>query len=66
MCLVSGIAQSSNIKVKGNVVDAKTLEPILNCNIYLSGTQWGTTSNMDGDFEIQSIIPSEYEIVFPG
>ena len=51
-------------KLKGRVIDKDSGEPLFNVNIYLSGTLWGTTSDENGSFEIRSIIPSDYEVVF--
>jgi hypothetical protein len=57
-------AQELNNTIKGNVVDKVTGEPIFNANIYLSGTEWGSTSNQEGEYLIKNIIPSDYQIVF--
>lgn len=51
-------------KLKGRVIDKESGEPLFNVNIYLSGTLWGTTSDENGYYEIRSIIPSDYEVVF--
>lgn len=64
VCLSSTSAQYLNNSIKGNVVDNDTGEPIFNTNIYLSGTEWGTTSNQKGEYLIKNIIPSDYQIVF--
>ncbi len=57
-------AQPFSNSIKGRVTDTQTNEPIFNANIYLSGTEWGTTSNSEGQFMIKNIIPSDYQIVF--
>lgn len=57
-------AQVFNSSVKGRVIDKQTGEQLFNTNIYLSGTEWGTTSNKNGYYSIKNIIPSEYQIVF--
>lgn len=57
-------AQELNNSIKGKVTDEVTGEPIFNANIYLSGTEWGTTSNQEGEYSIKNIIPSDYQIVF--
>ena len=51
-------------KLKGRVIDKDSGKPLFNVNIYLSGTLWGTTSNENGFYEINSIIPSDYQVVF--
>lgn len=56
--------QKSNNSISGKVTDKETGEAILNCNIFLSGTSWGTTSDQNGKYKIYSVIPSQYEIIF--
>jgi len=56
--------QTISNSISGSVTDKETGEGILNCNIFLSGTSWGTTSDPDGIYKISSVIPSQYEIVF--
>lgn len=57
-------AQPFSNAIKGRIIDEQTNEPIFNSNIYLSGTEWGTTSNSEGKYRIKNIIPSDYQIVF--
>jgi len=57
-------AQELSNSIRSKVTDEETGEPIFNANIYLSGTEWGTTSNQKGEYSIKNIIPSDYQIVF--
>jgi len=48
-CVSSAFAEE---KVKGYVFD-ETSQPIIGANVYWEGTQQGTTTNMDGYFELE-------------
>jgi hypothetical protein len=50
----SGVIQAQKTKVYGHVLDADTKEPIAFANIAYIGSKVGTTSNMDGYFEIET------------
>ena len=52
--------------VSGYVYDGKTKEPLPFCNIICKSTNIGTTSNIDGKFEINAIPNSELQISFIG
>lgn len=49
----SQITQQST-KVTGVVIDAVTGEPIIGANIVVKGTTIGTSTNFDGDFELET------------
>ncbi|MEO1261482.1 MAG: DUF5686 family protein [Bacteroidota bacterium] len=46
-------------KIKGVVVDSQTEEPIMFANIAFVGTTIGTTSDIDGTFELETKFPSD-------
>lgn len=50
--------------IKGKLTDAKTLEPMPFANVYLIDTEYGTTTNIDGEFIIANIKPGVYSISF--
>lgn len=45
---------SQNITVKGRVQDAQTGEPIIGASILVKGTNSGTMTDIDGNFQIQA------------
>lgn len=55
-------AQSYN-SIKGRVVDKRTDKPLVNVNVFLKDTFFGTTTDNDGMYEIEKIQLGEYEIV---
>jgi len=57
-------AQSFDNVIKGSVKDLETGEPLSYVNIFISYSTWGTTSDSKGFFELKSIRPGDYELVF--
>ena len=56
-------AQSYKNKVKGRVLEYETGKPIENANVYVSGTTWGTTTDENGNFQINNLPDGNHEIV---
>lgn len=48
--VLAGFAQNKNIS--GTVVDGATNEPLIGASIIATGTQIGTTSGVDGQFQL--------------
>jgi hypothetical protein len=61
---ISISAQTFNNTIQGNVTDSTSGESLPNVNIFLSGTTWGTSSDLNGKFQLSSIVPGNYELVF--
>lgn len=53
-CMTLSLAwgENSGKKVKGRVYD-ENKQPIIGANVYWEGTQYGTTSDVDGNFELE-------------
>ncbi len=49
--------------IKGVITDKKTKETIIGANVYLEGTTIGSTTNLDGQYEIRNIKPGVYTII---
>ena len=49
---------SQNVTVTGTVIDAKDGQPIPGVNVIISGTSEGTSTNIDGLYEINTTIGS--------
>ena len=50
------IVVAQNMLLKGNVIDATIGEPLPGATLFIKGTSNGTTSNFDGNFEINTKI----------
>ncbi len=57
-------AQSFDNVINGTVKDFETGELLPYVNIFISYSTWGTTSDSKGYFELKSIRPGNYELVF--
>jgi len=55
--------KAQNADLKGKIIDNITKEPISFCNVYLSGTSFGSLTNDNGDFIIQDLPPGEYTMI---
>lgn len=55
-----GLAQSGTIR--GFVYDKNTGEPIIFTNVYLEGTQYGTSTDVNGYYSISKVPTGEYTI----
>jgi len=64
-CLVStAFCQSRETSlITGQVIDAKTAEPLAGVNVFLSGTTMGAMSRADGSFEITGIPEGAYDLI---
>ena len=51
---------AKNNIIKGEILDAKTKQPLQNANITIEGTNFGTASDNEGKFVIQNIPPGNY------
>lgn len=53
----------SNGTIRGKVVDKTTREPIAFANIVVQGTNSGTTTDIDGKFELNNVVPGYVKLV---
>jgi len=53
---------STTGKIRGNIIDSDTGEPLIGANIVLKGTSLGAASDMDGVFIILRVPPGYYEV----
>ncbi|MBC8374449.1 MAG: TonB-dependent receptor [FCB group bacterium] len=60
---VAGFGQSTG-SVQGRVTDAKTGEGLPGVNIHIQGSSFGTTSNLDGYYQLSGLSPGEYTLSF--
>jgi len=51
-------------KISGKVIDKSTGEALPGVNIVIKGTNYGTTTNLDGEYSLINIQPGKYEISF--
>jgi len=50
-------------RIKGNVVDEKSGEPLYGVSVQIEGTTMGAKTNFDGDYLIVSVPPGTYNLV---
>ncbi len=56
------LAQGTELSVYGKVVDDLTKEPLIGANIIVLGTNFGTATNIEGEFSINNVPPNTYQI----
>ena len=56
------IAQEDNLKIYGKVTDRLTKQPLPGVNILVLNTNLGSSTDLDGKFEINGLPPGEYQI----
>lgn len=63
VCLMYfNVVAQTTVSMFGKVEDAKTGEPLIGVNIRLEGTEKGSTTDIDGTYEIPDILPGSYSI----
>ncbi|MCB0283530.1 MAG: TonB-dependent receptor [Calditrichaeota bacterium] len=61
--LIAGnVHAQSGGKIVGQVIDSRTNEPLIGCNIVIEGMQLGAATDQDGIYTILDVIPGEYDI----
>lgn len=51
--VITQVSQQKTMKVQGFVVDGMTNDPIIGANVIVKGTLNGTSTGLDGDFELE-------------
>lgn len=60
------VVQQQSQKLRGQVIDAKTGDPVIGVNILVKGTTNGTITDIDGKYEINAPVGSLLQISFIG
>jgi hypothetical protein len=47
----------------GTITDSRTNETIIGANVIISGTITGSSTNLDGYYEIKNLTPGNYNVV---
>lgn len=63
LSLFTSIAFAQTNSIKGRVFDVNNNEPIAFANIYIDSTTIGTTSDIEGNYEIKNLRPGTYNLV---
>jgi hypothetical protein len=63
MLLFTSIMYAQSGELRGKVTDRNSKEPVPFANIVLENTNFGTISDIDGNFEIKNITPGVYTIL---
>lgn len=58
--------QQQEQKLKGQVIDAKTGDPVIGVNVLVKGTATGTITDIDGKYELSAPVGSLLQISFIG
>lgn len=48
--------------IQGRVYNAATEEPLIGVNVFIKGTYWGASSDLEGYYSIRNIAPGDYDI----
>jgi hypothetical protein len=59
---VSGIFSQNTVSIYGSVVDDATGETLIGVNIFVEGTDKGATTDLDGNFILEGLMPGAYNI----
>ena len=59
----STIFSQTTGKISGKVIDADTNEPIVGANILILNTNFGTSSDVDGNYYLINLNPKTYDIM---
>ena len=51
--VITQVSQQKTMKIQGFVVDGMTNDPIIGANVIVKGTLNGTSTGLDGDFELE-------------
>ncbi|MCX7863009.1 MAG: TonB-dependent receptor [Bacteroidales bacterium] len=54
---------SQYLTISGKVFDKKTREPLPGASVFIVGTTWGTSTDIDGNFKLTNIKKGTYDIV---
>ncbi len=63
LCFIPLLNMAQTGVINGHIKDAKTNEPIIGASIVVLGSSYGSITDFDGNFEIQSVISGEYKII---
>lgn len=61
--ILCNVLLAQNGKLKGNIVDVKNNEPLIGVNISIQNSTDGTTSDIDGNYEVD-LVEGKYTIVY--
>ncbi len=63
LIIQTSISLGQTGSIKGVIIDKKTKETIIGANVYIEGTTVGSTTNLDGQYEIRNMKPGIYTII---
>jgi len=59
---LNSVLGQSTATIRGRVVDKITNEPLIGVNIIVQGTYWGSSTDIEGRYNIEGITPGEYDV----
>lgn len=63
ICLVSSVAVASNGSISGKVTEKETGQPLAGANVYLKGTSYGSSTNLQGEYAITNVPAGSYTLI---
>ncbi|MFT4877984.1 MAG: iron complex outermembrane receptor protein [Flavobacteriales bacterium] len=58
----SFLAFSQGAAIRGKIMDYETLAPLIGVNVQLGGTRMGAVTDADGNYELLSVTPGNYNL----
>lgn len=65
-CLLPSLTLAQTTTWTGKIVDATTQEPLMGVNLWLPNAQTGTTTQMDGSYQLEAAPNDSVQITFVG
>ena len=59
---ITAFAQESTVIIYGRVIDKVTKQPLTGANILVLNTNYGSSTDVNGKFEIDNLPPGEYQL----
>lgn len=60
LLMLSQLAMAQKSGIRGTVLDKETGEPLIGATVYLKGTTYASSSNVEGDYNIAGVPVGEY------
>ena len=60
--VITSALAAQTVTLYGNVVDARTREPLIGATVQLEGTSIGTVTDIDGNYRLPGVAPGSYSL----
>ena len=62
LLLLPAMALAQSGKLRGQITDQETGEPLVGANVIIVGTSYGAATDLKGEYIILNLIPDVYEV----